>query len=232
MESEVDAFLWIKVGQVGAAIAFLKEQGVSKVVMAGGISRVKAFRDVKLDARGALLLARIRSTKDDKIMRGVAEELSLEGMEVVHSTAFLTDAIVQPGLVAGSPLSEEQISDVELGRELIKAMTGYHVGQLVVIKNGVVVAVEAVEGSDDAIRRGGQLGGTDTVVVKCAKPDQDMRFDVPMVGKKTIEVMNEVGAKVLAVEAGRSIVVDKENVLKLAAEMGISIYGCEPIVNA
>jgi len=220
---------WIKVGQFGKLISFLKESGVSEAVMLGGISRVRLFGNAGLDTRGALLIARVRSMKDDVIMRGVAEELAGEGIEVLPCTTYLENCLVPQGILTRKNLSKDQSRDIEVGIAAIKAMSGQDIGQTVAIREGVIVAVEAVEGTDEAIRRGGQLGGKGTVIVKFAKPNQDMRFDIPTVGLRTIDSMISVGAEVLALEAGRCILVERDEVIKKADKAGIVIVGCAPI---
>jgi DUF1009 family protein len=230
IENYADEVSWIKLGQLGTMIDFFKNNAVTKAVFIGGISRVKSFKDVSLDVRGALLIAKLRSMKDDVIMRGLANELASEGIEILDSTILAKDYLVSSGVLTKNKPTKEQLRDIEVGREAIKVLSEQHIGQLVVVKDGVVTAVEAVEGSDEAIRRGGKLGHSGTVVVKCAKVNQDMRFDVPVVGVNTIMVMLEVSASVLAVETGRCLIINKEDVLNLANKSGIVIVGCEVLV--
>lgn len=217
---------WIKVGELGRLIDTFKAEGIRYVAMAGGINRVRLFGGVKLDIRGALLLARLRSTKDDMIMRGIAAELASEGIEVVDSVIFMRQFMGPEGVLVGRDLSTDEEHDVQVGVAALKAMSGQDIGQLVVVKDGVVVAVEAVEGSDAAIRRGGKLSGPGAVVVKYSKPTQDLRFDVPVIGKRTIESLVEAGARVLAYEAGRCIILDHEEVIAGATRHGITLIGC------
>ncbi len=225
----VDILEWIKVGELGRMIEIFKSHGIKEAAMAGGINRIRLFGGVKLDGRGAALLYRLRSTKDDVIMRGIADELATEGITVIPCTTFLSDCLVREGvLTKGRPTPEEE-TDIRIGIEALSAMGAQDIGQLVVVREGVIVAVEAVEGSDAAIVRGGELGGKGTVVVKFAKPTQDMRFDVPTVGMRTIETMSKVKARVLALEAGRSLIMDEEKVVALADERGIAIVGCAPL---
>lgn len=226
IENIADHVSWIKVGQVGRIISVFKEQKITSVAMVGGINRVRTFRDVHLDARGAVLLAKLRSTKDDIIMRGIASELATEGIEVVDSTLFCRDALINEGGITKKKPTTDELKDINVGVAAICAMSEQHIGQLVVVKQGVIVAVEAVEGSDATILRGGELGGQGTVVVKCAKPSQDMRFDVPTIGLKTIETMKVAKASVLALEAQRCLILDREQVIEAANEAGISIVGC------
>lgn len=229
VEGLVRSCTWIKVGELGKIIDTFKAAKVREVAMAGGITRVRLFGGVKLDARGAQLLYRLKSTKDDVIMRGIADELGSEGIEVVPSTLYLNEALVREGTLTKCVPSDDERSDIAVGIAALEAMSAQDIGQLVVVREGVVVAVEAVEGSDAAIRRGGELGGKGAVVVKFAKPTQDMRFDVPIVGLRTIETMIAVKAKVLALEAGRCLIMEESEVVQLANKHGIAIVGCPPL---
>ncbi len=226
----VSELTWIKVGELGKMISAFRAGEVQEVAMAGGINRINHFGDVKLDARGASLLLRLRSTKDDVIMRGIADELGKEGMEVISCTTFLSESLVPEGVLTKNSPSSDEKADIEVGIEAIKAMSAQDIGQTVVVRKGVVVAVEAVEGTDAAILRGGELAGNGVVVVKFAKPTQDMRFDVPTIGEKTIDIMRESGARVLAVEAGRTLMMDEEEMIRLANKSKISIIGCPALV--
>lgn len=227
-----DAAEWIKVGELGRMIRFFKAQGAPFVAMAGGINRVRLFGNVKLDARGAAMIFRIRSMKDDLVMRGVAEEFAVDGIEIVPCAVFLSEDLVDLGVLTKSSPSSEEYDDIEIGRRALQAMSTEHIGQTVLVRDGVVVAVEAVEGTDRAIIRGGELGGAGTVVVKCAKTTQDMRFDVPTIGSTTIETMKAAGCRVLALEAGRTLILKKTNVLALADKYGIAIVGQSPLIVA
>lgn len=222
-----DTVEWIKVGQLGRLISFFQEQQVRYVAMVGGINRVQLFGGVKLDLRGASLMMRLRSTKDDKIMRGIADELGSEGIEVIDSTIFMGDMFAPIGVLTRSDPTEEEWSDIRIGADSLAAMSSQDIGQLVVVREGVIVAVEAVEGSDSAIRRGGELGGKGTVVVKFPKATQDMRFDVPTIGVRTVESLISAGARVLAIQSGSTIIVDRDKVVELADRHQISIVGCQ-----
>ncbi len=230
LEQHVDVMTWIKVGELGKLIDTFQAGGVRKVAMAGGINRIKHFGSIKLDVRGAALLLRLRSTKDDVIMRGIAAELMKEGIEVIDCTIYLKECLAREGVLTRAHPTEEELSDIQVGIEAIKAMGSQDIGQLVVIREGVIVAVEAVEGTNAAILRGGELGGKGTVVVKFAKPTQDMRFDVPTIGPATVETLVQAKARVLAVEAGRTLIMDQADVLRLADKNGIAVVGCPPLV--
>ena len=225
IESIADSVEWIKVGELGRLIGSFKSKQVSQVVFAGGINRVKLFGGVKLDLKGAALIAKLRSTKDDIIMRGIASELEGEGISVESCTMFCKEWLTPKGVLTKKAPSKEEQQDIEVGIEAIKKLGELHIGQLVVVKEGVIVAVEAVEGSDAAIKRGGELGKDGTVVIKFSKPTQDMRFDVPTVGLKTIESLESSGAKVLGLEADKSIILDKPEVIEAADKAKISIVG-------
>lgn len=230
IEKFVDKVRWIKVGELGSIIKTFKEFQTKYVAMAGGISRVRHFGDVKLDMRGSALILKLRSTKDDVIMRGIADELLSEGIEVIPCTVFLRSMITTQGILTKKDLSPEEETDVSIGIDALVAMSSQDIGQLVVVREGVIVAVEATEGSDEAILRGGKLGGKGIVIVKCAKTTQDMRFDVPTIGLRTLDIMEQVGARVLAVESGRSIIIDKNDVISKAERLGITIVGIPPLI--
>ena len=229
--SEVaDEVVWIKLGQFGKLISTFVNRDVKYAAMAGGINRIRAF-GVRLDARGAALLARLRSAKDDVIMRGIADELQKEGVTVVDSTIFMQDHLAPLGVLTRRAPNDVEAADIEIGIAAIRAMSSQDIGQVVVVKEGVVVAVEAIEGTDRTIARAGELCGAGCVVVKFAKTTQDMRFDVPTIGVKTVMTMIKAKAKVLAVEAGRCIIMDREDVVALAEKNKIAIVGANPLVD-
>ncbi|MBL7663025.1 UDP-2,3-diacylglucosamine diphosphatase LpxI [bacterium] len=225
LEQELSAYTWIKLGQVGSLIDTFKRHGVKHAAMVGGINRVKLFGGVRLDARGALLMAKIRSTKDDRVMRGLADELLSEGIEVVPSMVFMQDSLVMRGALTARKFASFELEDVEIGQAALAAMSAQDIGQLVVVKDGVITAVEAVEGSDQAILRGGKLAGEGAIVVKFSKPTQDLRFDVPTIGLRTIETMIQAKCRGLAVEAGKCLVLEREQMVALANQHQIAIVG-------
>ncbi len=219
----VDGVTWIFVGELGKIIRTFQEAGVEEAVMAGGISKVKLFPNFKPDLRGAAFLARVRSRDDDRLLRGVAEELESEGIRVLESTLFLSRIIPSEGILTRRTPTKSQWEDMQLGVEVAKAIGRLGVGQTVVVKDRVVLAVEAIEGTDAAIRRGGALVKEGVVVVKVSKPQQDLRFDVPAVGVETIQVLKEAGGEVLAVDAGKTILLEKDELLKEADRAGIVV---------
>lgn len=223
LAQEVAALHWVKLGQLDKMARILSGAGVRRAVMAGGLGRVRALSAARPDLGALSVIARLRSFRDDALLRGVADFFERRGVEIVAPTSFLSQVLAPAGHLAGPALSEAQRRDVALGVEVAGALGRADVGQTVVVKLGHVLALEAVEGTDETIRRGGRLGGPGAVVVKRCKPAQDQRFDLPAVGSQTIAVMAEVGARVLAVEAGRSILIDASELLSLADQKGISL---------
>ncbi len=227
LEREVDCVTWVRVGQIGRVIRALKAGGVSRAVMAGGVNKVRSMFSLRPDWRGVRLLGRAAGRGDDALLRAVSAELESEGIEIVPSTVFLEQIVVGRGHLAGPRISKQAAADVGLGCRVLAALGPLDVGQCVVVERGVVLAVEAVEGTDRTIERGGRLGTGHAVVVKAAKPGQDMRFDVPAVGPRTIETMVRAGARVLAVQAGAAIMLEGERLIELANRHGVTVVGCD-----
>ncbi len=225
LASQVKTVDWVKVGQIDTIIGVLKRQGVTRAVMAGGVGRIRSLSQARPDLGMLKIAASLRSLRDDELLRGIARYLEKHGVEVVAPTDYVKSVLAQPGHLAGPELSETQQRDVALGREVAAALGAVDVGQTVVVKDGVVLAVEAVEGTDACIRRAGRFGGPGAVVVKRCKPSQDLRFDLPAAGPVTLEVMREAGAKVLAVEAGKTVLLDAQLLFGDAAKLGFSIIG-------
>ncbi|MCS6926817.1 MAG: UDP-2,3-diacylglucosamine diphosphatase LpxI [Candidatus Binatia bacterium] len=214
---------WVRVGELGKIIDTFQRAGVTHAVMVGGIYKAGALTHVQPDARGMALISRLPSLKDDVILREVARELEGEGITVVESTLFLSSLLPPEGVLTSRHPESHQWADIRLGFAVAQDIGRWDIGQSVVVKRGTVLAVEGVEGTNAAIRRGGQLGGPGTVVVKVSKPQQDLRFDVPAVGPDTIQAMREVGAAVLAVEAGKTVLIDKPEMLREAERYQVSV---------
>ncbi len=224
LQDRVDELHWIKVGQIGHLIEHFKAAGVETVVMAGGIKKARMFTEYRPDLRALKVLAKVRHFKDDALLRALADELESEGIAVRDATQFLPSLIAEAGTLTTRP-SAEQWEDIRFGAAMVKAVGRLEIGQCVVVKHRTVLAVEAIEGTDEAIRRGGRLAHGGAVVVKMAKPQQDLRFDIPAVGPTTIASMQEVGAAVLAVEAGKTLMLDKAELLEAARKAKIAIVG-------
>lgn len=228
IEQVVAQVTWIYVGQLGKIIRTFQRAGVTQAVMAGGIRKVKLFKNFRPDLRGARFLARIKSREDDALLRGVAEELTGEGIQILESTLCLPHIVSPKGVLTRRSPSGAQWDDIDLGFRTAKEIGRLGIGQTVVVKNRVVVAVEAVEGTDAAIGRGGALAESGCIVVKVSKPHQDLRFDVPAVGIETIQNIRAVGGAVLAVEAGKTILLEKDKLLRDADAGGIAVVGVDP----
>ena len=219
----VSDITWIYVGELGKIISTFQNAGVTQAVMAGGIHKSGALINIQPDERGLTFISRLPSLKDDVILRGVARELESEGITIVESTRFLTALLPQPGVLTEAAPTEQQWDDIRLGFAAAREIGRWDIGQSVVVKRGAVIAVEGIEGTNAAIQRGGELGGPGAIVVKTSKPQQDLRFDVPAVGPDTITTMRNVQAVVLALEAGKTLMIDKEEFLRRANDDGISI---------
>jgi DUF1009 family protein len=216
---------WVYVGQLGKIIRIFKGAGVARAVMAGGISRGRLFKEFRPDLRALAVVRRAGAGKDDRLLRAVADELKSEGITVAPSTLFLDDLLAPAGQISRRVPSHEEMADVDFGFKIAKEIGSLDLGQCVVVRRQVVVALEAIEGTDETIRRGGRLSGPGAVVVKVSKPGQDLRFDVPAVGLNTIAAMQEVKAKVLALEAGKTLIFDRPAMLKAAAAAKIAVWG-------
>jgi DUF1009 family protein len=225
LADQVDRLQWVKLGQLGRIISFFKETGVKKTVFIGSITKTNIFRDVRPDLKGLGLWNKIDIKQDDAILRAVADRLQQDGIEVVASTKYVPELLFPQGILTRKKPTKEQKSDIVFGWKIARAMGSLDIGQCVVLRNGTVLAVEAIEGTDAAIRRGGSLGKEKAVVVKLRKPNQDLRFDLPAVGEKTIASMQEVKAAVLAVEAGYALFFDRESVIRAADAAGMVIVG-------
>jgi len=222
-----DAIVWIKVGQLGKLIKTFQEHGVRDVLMAGGIKKTRLFDGGLPDLRGAALLARMLAKKDDSILRAVAEELESEGITVRESTLYLDSLLAPPGILTKRRPTKEEWKDISFGWQMAKEIGRLDIGQTVVVKDQAVLAVEAIEGTDEAIRRGGRLCREGAVVVKICKPQQDLRFDLPATGLQTVKTMREVKASCLAIEADRTIMIQREAVLSEANAAGVAIVALD-----
>jgi len=221
----VDHLHWVYVGQLGKIIRIFKSEGVTRAVLAGGITRGRLFRQFRPDFRALNLIRRVGGGQDDRLLRAVADELEGEGIQIAPSTLFMDELLASTGQLSRRPPRPEELRDIDFGYQMAKEIGRLDIGQCVVVRRQVVVALEAIEGTDETIRRGGLLAGPGTVVVKVSKPDQDLRFDVPAVGLETIRAMAEVQAVVLAVEAGKSLMFNRAEMLKEADRAGIAVWG-------
>ena len=224
LEGHVDRIHWISIGHLGKLIKAFKQDGVRQAVMVGGVKKTHLFA-IRPDFRALTLLRRMNGRKDDMILRALASELEDEGIQIRESTFGLKGLLVEEGVLSRRSPSKSERRDIEFGWDIALAVGKLDIGQCVVVKDCVVVAIEAVEGTDEAIRRGGALANGGAVVVKRFKPQQDRRFDLPTVGPMTIEVMVKSGASVLAVEAGHALFLDRAEAIAAADKARIAVLG-------
>jgi len=227
LEQEVEVLEWFRVGQLVKMIKFFQREGVTECVMIGQISPDRLF-DLRPDLRLIGILARLKERNAESLFGAVADELAKGGITVLPSTTFLEENLPGPGPVCGPGLNEAGIEDAAFGMRIAKEVSNLDIGQSVVVREGTVLAVEAFEGTNKCIRRGGELGkGKKVKLVKVAKPEQDLRFDVPVVGPHTIQACKEAGVSAVVIEARRTLVLGMEEVKSLCEEHGISLHAHE-----
>jgi DUF1009 family protein len=228
LEREVDEFHWVSLGQLGRCIEILKQGEAREAVMAGQVKHKQIFSGIVPDLALMGVLARLAFKNTDSLIGGVADALERAGIALLPSTALLSEHMATAGAMTRRKPSKAELLDIEYGQKVASALAAVDLGQTVVVKDRAAVALEAMEGTDEAIQRAGRIAGPGTVVVKRAKPRQDMRFDVPVVGARTLEAMQEAGARVLAVEAGRTLILEKTDFLARADSMEMAVFGIEP----
>ena len=227
LSSAVDEIHWVGLGQLGRCIEALRGAGAHEAVMAGQVQHRQIFSDVVPDLKLMGLLARLAFKNTDSLIGAVADALGREGITLLPSTTFVEDQLAGAGVMTRRGPSREERRDIEYGRRVALVLAGLDLGQTVVVKDRAAVALEAMEGTDETIRRAGRLAGPGTTVVKVAKPRQDMRFDVPVVGPGTMEAMREAGARVLALDVGKTLLLDKQDFLARADGAGVTVVGME-----
>ncbi len=235
LEDLVDRTAWLHVGQFSAMIDFLKSAGCTEAVMAGQI-RLRLlyhdFAELAADPLATQVLARLADRRGDSVLAAVADVLEAHGIRLRESTLYLEDHLARAGPVAGRAPTPEEEADIAFGWRIAKQVAALAIGQTVVVKDRAVIAVEAMEGTDACIRRAGELGRGGVVVVKVSKPDQDPRFDLPVIGAATVRALADAGAAAMAVEAGKTLVLDRSEIEKTAREAGIAIVAREGAAGA
>lgn len=229
----VDTLTWFKLGQIDAPIKALKDQGVKKVVMAGKVQHVSVFGGVLPDWRAAKVLMGLKDKRTDTILRAVADEFAKDGLEFVSSALYLEHLLAPNGPLTKRAFTKEQLSDATLGWKAAKAVAGFDIGQTVVAQGGAIVAVEGMEGTDACVARASELARTQgrepaLVVIKVAKPRQDFRFDLPVVGLETLAAFKKAGVKALAFEAGATLIFDRDRFAADADAAGLAVAGFPP----
>ena len=218
----VDRIEWMRVGQLNRLLKFFNEHKVHHAIMAGQIAPKNLF-DLRPDLKALLLLGKLKHRNAESIFAAIADELARIDVDLLPATTFLEHCLASAGLIVGAKLSRREEEDVDLGSKMAKEIARLDIGQTVVVKNGTVLAVEAFEGTNDAIKRGGALAREGAVMIKVAKPDQDMRFDVPVIGVETIRVAAEAKLRVIAIEAEKTLLLERDAIVDLANRSKISI---------
>jgi len=229
IDGVADTVKWVGIGQLGKMISFFKDQGVEKVIMAGQVKHVQIFSGAIPDLRMVKMLWNLPRRNTDALIGGVADELAKEGIELIDSTHFIKDQLASAGILTKRQSTEDELGNIEYGLHLAGELARLDLGQTIVVRAKACVAVEAMEGTDATIRRAGELAKGKLTVIKVAKPNQDMRFDVPVVGVPTIRTMIDAGATCLSITAGKTLIFDPDEMLGLANANKICIVGSETI---
>lgn len=224
LEQVVDKICWVSIGELGKAVEFFKKEEIKNAVMAGKVRLSHIYsKSVKPDGYLKNLLIKAADKRGDTLLLAVAAFLNKIGIKLLDCATFLKDEIVKKGVLTKLEPTKEQLADIEFAKPIIKSVAHMRIGQTIVVKDKAVLAVEAMEGTDQAVRRGGLIAGEGAVVVKMSSPKQDMRFDIPLVGPSTIYVMKEAKISVLALEAGKVLLIDKEDFIKAADNAGMCV---------
>ncbi|MFC1620900.1 LpxI family protein [Candidatus Omnitrophota bacterium] len=223
LESYVSKIYWLSVGELEKLFQVLLQEKLKEVVMAGQVKHKRLFENIKLDASMQKLLASTKDKKTDSLIGAIANKLEQAGIKVLDSTIFLSDYLPKKGVLTKNNLDKRILDDIEFGRGIAKSIAGLDIGQTVVVKDKVILAVESIEGTDETIKRGAQYGKDGVVVIKVSKPNQDMRFDVPIIGPETIKLLKQVNASCISIETGKTLIIDKDETIKLAYEAGLGI---------
>ena len=222
LAQHVDLIDWMRVGQLGRLLKFFRDQKIHHAIMAGQIAPKNLF-DLRPDWKALLLLGRLKQRNAESIFAAIADELAAIDVDLLPATTFLEDSLALSGLIAGPKLSRREQEDVDLGWKIAKEIARLDVGQTVIVKDGTVVAVEALEGTNETIARGGTLARKHAIMVKVAKPDQDMRFDVPVIGIETIRIAADANLRVIAIEAGKTLLLERGAIVDFANRSKISL---------
>jgi len=227
LSKKVDEIAWIKLGQLGQLIKALKKKGIQKALMAGSINKKRMFENIRPDLKGLTIMSKMAVFHDDDILGAVAKELAKEGIEIISSISYLPELLTPSKCFTKKKPSKAEKDDIFFGWQVAKELGRLDIGQCVVVRRKTILALEAIDGTDETILRGGKLARGKAVVVKVSKPKQDLRFDMPSVGLKTVNVMSHVKASVLAVEAGKTLMFDRSEMISYADRKGICIVGYE-----
>ncbi len=220
----VDKIFWISAGELQKLFKILKSEGITRAIMAGKITKTLLFeQNISKDIEIESLLKNVKDRKDDSLLGAVADNFKEMGITLLDSTTYLSHLLLSPGTLTKTGPTKSQSEDIEFGRSLAKNIAGLDIGQTVIVKEKTILAIEAIEGTDEAIKRAGKLGKRGAVVVKVSKPNQDMRFDIPVVGLKTMESLIKARAGVLAIEAHKTLIIDRDKFIRKADKNRITV---------
>lgn len=219
----VHEIVWVKLGQINKLIKAFRKNGVTQALMAGSIDKSRMFENVRPDLKGLAVMSKLAVFHDDNILGAFADELEKEGVEIVSSTTHLPELLSPSGCFTRRKPKKDEKEDIDFGWHVAKELGRLDIGQSVVVRKKTVLALEAIDGTNETILRGGRIAKEKAVVVKVSKPQQDLRFDVPSVGLETVKVMSQVKASVLAIEAGKTLMFDRKEMIAYADRHGISI---------
>lgn len=225
MDAAAADVAWVGIGQLGKMISFFKERGVTQAIMAGQVKHVQLFSGAMPDVRMVKMLWKLPRRNTVALIGGVAAEMAKEGIELIDSTYFVQDHLAPPGTITKRKPSDQELANIKYGLDIAAEIVRLDLGQTIVVRGNACVAIEAMEGTDATIRRAGELANGKLTVIKVAKPDQDMRFDVPVIGVPTIETMIAAGATCLSVTAGKTLIFDRDQAVGLANRNKIAIIG-------
>ena len=222
LDQQVDVIEWMRVGQLSRLLKFFREQNVHHAIMAGQIAPKNLF-DLRPDWKALLVLAKLKQRNAESIFAAIGDELAKVDVDLLPATTFLEEFLAPAGLIAGPKLSSREEADVDFGWKIAKEIARLDIGQTVIVKNGTIVAVEALEGTNETIKRGGALACKSALVVKVAKLGQDMRFDIPVIGVETIRIAADAKLRAIAIEAGKTLLLEKDTIIDLADCSKLSI---------
>jgi DUF1009 family protein len=225
LEEICDKIYWFSIGKFQKIINALKSENVRTVIMAGQVKHSIIYSAISMDWRAVKVMGSLVNKKTDTILKTIANEFEKDGMRLMPSHTYLTSLLAPKGLISGKKLSSSENKDVEFGYKIAKALAGFDIGQTVAVKDRSVLAVESIEGTNECIKRAYKLGGENSIVVKVAKPNQDFRFDVPVIGADTIDILKENKVRLVAIEAGLTLMLDKDEVIEKAKISGVTILG-------
>ena len=225
IESIADTVTWVSVGQIKKLIKIMQSHAVTDLIFAGKVQKIHLFRNFKPDLLAAKILFQAKDKKDDSLMLGIVKALEDKGITVRSQVEYAGDLLAGEGHLFGPKPTEQMLKDVQFGFPQAKVIAGLDIGQTIVVKDEAVLAVEAIEGTDEAIKRGGALGKSNVTIIKVAKPNQDPRFDVPAMGVGTLETMAASGCTAIGIEAGQTLLIEKDKLVDIANRLGVSVVG-------